>query len=63
MTRPAVPPYSSITTAMWNLSCCISRSSSATRFCSGTNTAGRTSSRRVPLAPPFSLVRRTMSFR
>ena len=30
------------TIAMWNCWVCISRSSSATRFCSGTNTAGRT---------------------
>ena len=39
VTRPAVPPYSSTTIAMWNFSVCISRSSSATRFDSGTKCA------------------------
>ena len=41
VTSPAVPPYSSTTIAMWNFSVCISRSSSATRFDSGTKCAGR----------------------
>ena len=45
VTSPAVPPCSSITIAMWNFSVRISRSSSATRFCSGTNTASRTATR------------------
>ncbi len=45
VTSPEVPPYSSITIAMWNCFVCISRSSSATRFCSGTNTASRSAVR------------------
>ena len=41
MTRPAVPPYSSITMAMWNFSSCISRKSEETSLDSGMNLAGR----------------------
>ncbi len=44
VTSPAVPPYSSITIAMWNRCCCISRSRSATPLVSGTKWAGRASS-------------------
>src|SRR5680860_911552 len=52
VTRPAVPPCSSTTIAMWNCWRCISRRSSATRFCSGTNVASRSASRTG--APPSS---------
>ena len=41
VTMPAVPPYSSMTTATWLRSCCISRSRSPAFFVSGTKTAGR----------------------
>ena len=41
VTRPAVPPYSSTTIAMWVCWACISRSSSSTGLLSGTKTAGR----------------------
>ena len=36
VTSPAVPPYSSITIAMWVRLACISRSNSSTGFDSGT---------------------------
>ena len=54
VTSPDVPPYSSITIAMWNCLVRISRSSSATRFCSGTKIAGRTATRTscAPFAGP-----------
>src|SRR3954451_9109204 len=54
VTNPAVPPYSSTTIAMWNLSFCISRMSSETRLVSGTKWAGRTNSRttRSPASSP-----------
>ena len=42
---PAVPPYSSTTTAMWNFSSCISRRRSETSLDSGMNLAGRADSR------------------
>ncbi len=41
VTRPAVPPYSSITIATCERICCISRSRSVAGLESGTNTAGR----------------------
>ena len=44
VTRPAVPPYSSMTIAMWVRWLCISRSSSSTGFDSGTQTGGRATS-------------------
>ena len=40
-TMPVTDPYSSVTIAWWNFSCCISRSRSATFFDSGTNRACR----------------------
>ena len=45
VTSPAVPPYSSMTIAMWKRLRCISRRSSATPLVSGTKCAGRASSR------------------
>ncbi|KIX78661.1 hypothetical protein SF12_07930 [Streptomyces sp. MBRL 601] len=41
VTIPAVPPYSSMTTATWLRCCCISRSRSPAFLVSGTKTAGR----------------------
>ena len=41
VTSPAMPPYSSTTTAWWNLSACISRIRSDTRLVSGTKWAAR----------------------
>ena len=41
VTRPAVPPYSSITMARWIRRACISLSSSSIGLLSGTNVAGR----------------------
>ena len=41
VTSPDTEPCSSATIAMWNFSCCISRSSSDTFFDSGTKCAGR----------------------
>ena len=55
VTSPAVPPYSSMTIAMWNFSVCISRSSSATRFDSGTKCAGRSICRTGSLPSPLPL--------
>ena len=43
VTRPAVPPYSSTTTAKWLWSRCISRSRSSTGLLSGTKCIGRIS--------------------
>ena len=37
VTRPAKPPYSSTTIAMWMRAACMSRSSSSTGLDSGTN--------------------------
>ena len=41
VTMPAVPPYSSTTTAMWRRCFCISRSRSSTGLESGTWKTGR----------------------
>ena len=41
VTRPAVPPYSSMTIAQWMRRACISRSSSSIGLLSGTYDAGR----------------------
>ncbi len=41
VTMPAVPPYSSMTTATWLRSRCISRSRSPAFLVSGTKAAGR----------------------
>ncbi|ARZ70212.1 hypothetical protein SMD11_4615 [Streptomyces albireticuli] len=64
VTMPAVPPYSSMTTAQWVRCCCISRSRSPAFLVSGTKTAGRiaveTSS---DSAPRLMWVFRTRSFR
>ena len=46
VTRPETPPYSSTTIAMWLRLERKSRSSTLSRFDSGTNTAGRSVSRR-----------------
>ena len=62
VTSPAVLPCSSTTIAMWNFWVRISRSSSATRFCSGTKTAGLTASRTGWSTSP-ARARRTRSFR
>ena len=64
VTRPAKPPYSSTTIAMWIRWACISRSSSSTGLDSGTNVGGRmTSSTFGPrLSLPF-WERRTRSLR
>jgi hypothetical protein len=61
VTIPAVPPYSSMTMAMWKRSSCIWRSRAGTFFVSGTKTAGR---RRVDTAsaPASSRSARIRSF-
>ncbi len=60
-----MPPYSSMTIAMWMRWACISRSSSSTGLDSGTNVGGRMSSstRRDRAASLRSWVRRTRSLR
>jgi hypothetical protein len=64
VTRPAVPPYSSMTTATWIRSRCISRSRSATGLLSGTKVAGRiTRPTGSDSASRLVWVRRTRSFR
>ncbi len=64
VTIPAVPPYSSMTTATWLRSFCISRSRSPAFLVSGTNTAGRMAvDTRSPSASRLMCVLRTRSFR
>ncbi|SLH95127.1 Uncharacterised protein [Mycobacteroides abscessus subsp. abscessus] len=45
VTRPAMPPYSSTSRAMWLRRRCISSSSASSGLESGMNTAGRITSR------------------
>src|SRR6185503_6202728 len=52
VTRPATPPYSSITIAMWLRLARNSRSSTFRRLASGTNTAGRSISRTLNSSSP-----------
>ena len=64
VTRPAVPPYSSTTTAKWVWSRCISRSRSSTGLLSGTKGIGRMSSATgTAPASGSALTRRTTSLR
>ncbi len=64
VTRPAVPPYSSTTTAKWVWSRCISRRRSSTGLLSGTNGIGRiTSVTGTPPASGSAVVRRMTSLR
>ena len=50
VTSPDTPPYSSTTMAMWLRLARKSRSSTFSRFDSGTKTAGRSVSRRLKLS-------------
>ena len=52
VTRPAVPPYSSTTSAMWLRSRCMSRSRASARLESGTKFAGRMTSPTEPAPAP-----------
>ncbi len=62
MISPAVPPYSSTTTAMWNFSSCISRRRSETSLDSGMNLAGRMLSRTAwPAFPTRSARTRSLA--
>ncbi|CAM5515570.1 hypothetical protein SAVIM40S_00047 [Streptomyces avidinii] len=64
VTMPAVPPYSSMTTATWLRTCCISRSRSPAFLVSGTKTAGRIAvDTRSASASRLMCVLRTRSFR
>jgi len=65
VTRPAVPPYSSMTTARWMCSACMSRRSSSAGLLSGTQTAGRITDSTSSSVSPVgcSWMRRTRSFR
>ncbi len=64
VSRPAKPPYSSTTTAMWMRRACMSRSSTSTGLDSGTKEAGRMiSSTRIRLVSWSPWVRRTRSLR
>src|SRR5712692_7604742 len=63
VTRPAIPPYSSTTTAIWVLAPCISRSSSATFLNSGTNMSSRMTSATLGAGPSGSARRRPITSR
>lgn len=64
VTMPAVPPYSSMTTATWLRTCCISRSRSPAFLVSGTKTADRIAvDTRSASASRLMCVLRTRSFR
>ena len=65
VTRPAVPPYSSMAIATWIRCVCICRSNSSTGLLSGTNVAGRMtfSIRSASSAPACSRSQATMSLR
>ena len=54
VTMPMVPPYSSVTTAMWALFFCKRRSSLAMGMFSETNIAGFVTSRSAALPPATS---------
>ena len=54
VTMPAVPPYSSTTTAKWVRSRCISRSSASTFLDSGTKTGARITSPSIGPRSPGS---------
>ena len=64
VTRPAVPPYSSMTTAKWNWPRCISRSRSSIGLLSGMWLTGRIACRTCTVAEPASaLTRRVTSLK